>query len=174
MRDVLKRAANGFLSTFGLQIVRVQNELDLKPWDKEFLEWISEAEASGQDPNDVGDLKWDGNSLLGMKEYLFPYITNDSVVFEFGPGSGRCTRHVITRCKSMILVDYSTVVCDWLNKYLRGKGNFSVHKINSPILHDIGDGVADVGFATGVFEHIDMDDAYEFFREFYRVLRSGG
>jgi SAM-dependent methyltransferase len=175
MKSILKNTANTVLNNFGIQIVRAREESkDFKPWDKEFLQWISEAEASGRDPNDVGDVKWDGNPLIGIEKYLNPYIGTQAVVLEFGPGSGRYTRHIISRCRKMLLVDYSAVVCEWLTKYLKGKGEFSVHKIDRPVLHDIGESVADMGFANGVFEHIDVDETYEFLKEFYRVLRPGG
>jgi ubiquinone/menaquinone biosynthesis C-methylase UbiE len=173
MKSVIKRATNEFLSNFGLQIVRTQKKPDLKPFDEQFLQWISEAEALGKDPNDVADMNW-GNPLVGAEKYLFPHISKDSIVLELGPGTGRLTRHIIGRCKRMILVDYSDVVCDWLNKYLPGKGDFCVHKIGGPELREIGDSQVHMSFADGVLEHIDMDDAYEFLKEFHRVLRPGG
>jgi SAM-dependent methyltransferase len=174
MRSLLKRGLNRVLRPFDLQIVKAQQTSNLKPWDESFLKWISEARASGQDPNDVGDIKWDGNPLIGAEKYLFPYMSKDSVVLELGPGTGRMTRHVIGRCKRMILVDYSAMVCEWLQEYLRGRGDFSIHKIDAPDMRDIGDSVVDLGFAFGVLEHVDLDDTYEFLREFHRVLRPGG
>lgn len=174
MGSILNRAVNGLLNRFGLQLVRAQEASSLKPWDRAFQTWISEAESSGRDPNDVGDVTWGGNPLVGAEQRLFPYMSKDSVVLELGPGTGRMTRHVIGRCKRMILVDYSSVVCDWLKTYLRGKGDYSVHRIDGPVLPDVQDSVVDLAFAFGVLEHIDLDDIYEFLKEFHRVLQPGG
>jgi len=171
---LMKKTVNGLLGGMGWQIVRKQNETQLKPWDRAFLQWIKEAQALGKDPNDIGDIKWDGNALDSAQTFLYPYLSKDSVVIEIGPGTGRVTRHVIGQCKKMILFDYSEVVCDWLKKYLRGKGDFEVYRIDSPNLSPVSDSSADLAFAYGVFEHVNMDDIYEFLREFQRILRPGG
>ena len=89
---------------------------------------------AGVDPNDVGDQDWGGPALDACTARLFPHLTRESVVLELGPGSGRYTRHVLPRCREMVLVDYSKLVCEWLSEYLKGKGRFRVHHIDRPAL----------------------------------------
>jgi ubiquinone/menaquinone biosynthesis C-methylase UbiE len=164
---------NSILRPWGAKIVPLESSR--KPWDESFLKWITEAKASGRDPNDVGDVAWDDDPLkYALETHYFPHIHSDSVVLELGPGTGRATRHVISRCREMILVDYSHVVCDWLSQYLKDKGKFRVLQIERPELPGIEDGSVDMVFANGVFEHIDMDDLFYFLDEFYRVLKPGG
>jgi len=147
---------------------------DLKPWDRDFLRWIAEAEATGKDPNDIGDAAWSGSRLEVSERHYFPHITPRSVVLELGPGTGRVTRYVIGRCQEMVLVDYSPVVCEWLPKYLAGKGRFRVHRIAGPAFPDVEGASVDVAIANGVFHHIDTYATFFFLEEFYRVLRPGG
>jgi SAM-dependent methyltransferase len=173
VRRLRRRALNGtnaLLHRFGVQLVPDRAE---KPWDEEFAGWIAEAKASGLDPNDVGDREWRGNALENARRHLFPRIGAHSVVLELGPGSGRYTRHVLPRCREMILVDSSALVCDWLDEYLRGKGRFQIHQINRPLFAQVADRSVDFGFANGVFEHIDPDEIDFFLQEFYRVLKPG-
>jgi SAM-dependent methyltransferase len=95
-------------------------------------------------------------------------------VLELGPGSGRYTRHLLPRCREMILVDYSRFVCEWIARYLAGKGRFRVHLIDKPLLAPVAAERVDVVVAHGVFEHIDPDETFCFLEEFRRVLRPGG
>ncbi len=176
MSGGLARAINGMLNPLGLRLARTETPKGNtgKPWDQAFLRWIDEAKASGRDPNDVGDKAWDGNPLHAMERFLFPHIDANSVVLEVGPGTGRATRHVIGRCRQVIVADYSKVVCTWLREYLAGKGSFRVLEIDRPRLDEVESESVDVAFAYGVFEHIDLDDTYCFMEEFGRVLRPGG
>lgn len=174
VRRLTRLAMNGMntlLRRVGVQLVRAQSK---KPWDEEFARWIAEAKAAGLDPNDMGDRDWRGNALEAASRHLFPRITPQSVVLELGPGSGRYTRHVLPRCREMVLVDYSELVCGWLREYLRGKGRFLVHHIDRPVLAEVPAGSVDFAFANGVFEHIDPDETDLFLQEFHRVLRPGG
>src|ERR1044071_4108815 len=93
--------ANDLLGRFGVQIVRRPRR---RPWDDVFDEWIRSARDEGVDPNDVGDQAW-GDPRDYVERVYLPHIDPDSVVLELGPGTGRITRHLIDRCRAMILVD---------------------------------------------------------------------
>ena len=174
---ILKRladAANVLVRPLGVRLVPTLDP-DKRPWDRHFAQWLVEARRSGKDPNDIGDVSWADDPLrVAIQEHYLPHVRSDSVVLELGPGSGRLTRHVIGRCREMILVDYSRLVCDWLREYLRGKGVFRVHQIDRPFVPMVPDGSVDVVLANGVFEHLDMDEMLCFLEEFHRVLRPGG
>jgi len=146
-----------------------------KPWDLTFLDWIKRAELEGKDPNDVGDSAWsDDPAFKALEEHYLKHITEQSVVLELGPGTGRVTRHVIGRCRRMILIDYSEVVCRFLSRYLRDKGQFVIHKIEKPAIPQVQSESVDVIIANGVFEHLDPEESLWFLEEFSRVLNPGG
>jgi SAM-dependent methyltransferase len=172
----LANAANAVLRPFSIQLVRRRDESKgQKPWDRKFAAWIAQAREQGIDPNDLGDVAWAddrlGESLSG---HYLPAISAQSVVLELGPGTGRLSRHLIDRCRELVLADYSQLVCDWLQHYLRSKGRFRIVHLSSPVLAEIPSQTVDVVVAHGVFEHIDLDDMASFLDEFARVLRPGG
>lgn len=171
MRRLIGGVVNAALGPLGLKVVRLAAE---RPWDAQFERWIADARAAGQDPNDVADAQWGGSPLEAAETHYLPHITAQSVVLELGPGTGRLTRHLIGRCGEMKLVDYSPVACEWLETYLKGKGRYAVHRIDTPSLADIGSGSVDVVVASGVFHFMDLYETHRFLEEFHRVLRSGG
>jgi SAM-dependent methyltransferase len=177
LRARAANACNALLAPFGAQLVsRADGASALKPWDQQFLDWIADAKAKGQDPNDVGDVAWGGGALdqsLLARRYL-NFVTPDSIVLELGPGTGRITRHVISRCREMILADYSQVACDWLAGYLPGKGSYRICKLEEPRFPAVADATVDLVIAHGVFEHVDLDDLICFLEEFHRVLKPEG
>lgn len=144
-------------------------------WDGQFAEWLEESKASGLDPNEIGDSKW-GSDLLteGLERHYLPFLTRDSVVLELGPGSGRLSRHVIGRCRHLIVVDSSKYVCDWITEYLKGKGSYEVHRIDSCDFPGVADASIDCVLAHGVFEHLDGDEVYWFLKDCFRVLKPSG
>ncbi len=146
-----------------------------RPWDDHFRRWIAEAEARGTDPNDVGDEDWADDPLReALERHYLPCISRDAVVLELGPGTGRLTRHVIARCRRLVLVDYSAVACEWLAKYLRGRGDYEIVQIDQPAIPSVRVGSIDAILANGVFEHLDPEEMLWFLLEFRRVLRPGG
>lgn len=144
-----------------------------REWDQTFSRWIAAGEAEGLDPNDVGDRKWDDPREHIERVYM-PHIRQDSVVLELGPGTGRISRHIVGRCGEMILADYSSLACGWLDRYLAGKGRFRTVCLDRPVLEGVEEGSVDFAFAFGVFEHIDLDDTRWYLEEFHRVLKPGG
>lgn len=144
-------------------------------WDRHFRQWIEKAETEGVDVNDIGDQAWRDDHLdEALREFYLPYVSPDSVVMELGPGTGRVTRHLVGRCAKLELVDNSRFVIEWLSKYLSGKGQFSVHRIDLPLVPGVGSESVDTVIAHGVFEHLDFDETAFFLDEFFRVLKPGG
>ncbi len=144
-------------------------------WDKHFRQWITDAEAKGLDPNDVGDQAWANDYLAEtLNERYLDLVTPGSVVLELGPGSGRLTRHLIKKAKRVELIDSSSFVIEWMDRYLAGKGDFRATYIPNPASPHLKDGSIDLVVAHGVFEHLDFDETYYFLEEFARVLKQGG
>lgn len=172
-RARLGAVANKLLSPFDVQLISRRGD-SAKPWDEAFADWIARAEREGVDPNDIGDAEWQDDRLdAALHRYYLPKVNQDSVVVELGPGTGRLSRHLITRCSELILVDFSKLVCEWLNRYLVGKGRFRVVLISTPVMPQIASGSVDAIFANGVFEHLQFEDAAAFLDEFRRISRPG-
>jgi SAM-dependent methyltransferase len=169
----LPRLVNVCLRLVGARIVR--HRPGVMPWDGAFRDWIAKAKKLGVDPNDLGDREWNDDPLReALLNFYLPYIRPDSTVLELGPGTGRLTRHLIGRCREMILVDYSRLVLDWLQGYLRGKGRFHTCRVQSPFMPDVASDSVDVIVANGVFEHMDPDDMAWYLEDFRRVLKPAG
>ena len=144
-------------------------------WDEFFRDWIAEAKRNGGDPNEIGDSAWDSDLLQeGLKEYYLPLAGPAARIVEFGPGSGRLSRHLVGKCKELIVADVSPTVCKWLAEYLKGRGAFSVVQIEGPSLPAVPAGTVDAVVAHGFFEHLDQEDVYLFLVEASRVLRPAG
>jgi hypothetical protein len=165
--DRLVGWANRALARLGLRLVWTHN----RSWDKSFKQWI----ARPGDPNDEGDQAWAPDLLdTGLANHYLPATTPDSVIVELGPGTGRLSRHLIGRCRLLIVADYSPLVRDWIEDYLAGKGAYEVHATVGSSVPSVPDGVADSVFAHGVFEHLDFDEWFWFLTDFHRMLRPGG
>jgi ubiquinone/menaquinone biosynthesis C-methylase UbiE len=168
--DIINRAVR----RTGFELVPTDGPAEMV-WDRDFRRWIRQAESAGVDPNDIADERW-GEDLLaeGLSDHYLPLVHPDAVILELGPGTGRLTRHVVGSCKEVIVVDRSSFVCDWMRRYLRGRGAHRVYRIDGPALPMIADGEVDAVMAHGVAEHLDLDEIYWFLAEFHRVLRPGG
>jgi SAM-dependent methyltransferase len=174
-RAQLAAAANTVLRLANLQLIRRPPDDCTRPWDVKFKAWIAEAERRGIDPNDVGDRAWEDDGLdVSLRRHYLPVVSSDATVLELGPGTGRLSRHLIGRCRELILVDYSRLVCDWLAAYLKGKGAFRVVHVTGPVFPAIASDTVDTILAHGVFEHLDLDDVAALLDEFHRVQRPGG
>jgi SAM-dependent methyltransferase len=162
---------NKLLAPTDVQLIRKREA----SWDDAFREWIRESKARGLDPNDLGDERW-GSDLLedGLRTYYLPFVGQDSVVFELGPGTGRLTRHLIGRVGRVVLADYSPLVRRWLAGYLEGKGSFEIHAAIGASAPSVPSATADCAFAHGVFEHLDFDEMFWFLADMDRILKPGG
>ncbi len=144
-------------------------------WDQHFREWIREAEARGEDPNDVGDEAWANDYLArSLDDRYLRYVPQGGTILELGPGSGRLTRHLIGRAGRIELIDNSEFVIEWMKRYLAGKVDFRAKLIAKPLAPHIESDSIDTVLAHGVFEHLDFDETYYFLHEFRRVLKPGG
>jgi hypothetical protein len=131
-----------------------------RPWDAVFARWIAEGRARAR----IRTTSAIGNGPIrrGIStSYYLPRLTERSVVLELGPGTGRVSRHLIGRCRELILVDYSQLVCNWLAEYLEGKGRFriGVASVSSYQVQRTTVPAASVVylFSDGVFEIVTRD-----------------
>jgi SAM-dependent methyltransferase len=154
--------------------VAKQTEESEGKWDVHFRQWIEQAEARGQDPNDVGDEAWANDYLAQVLERCYlRLVPKGGTVLELGPGSGRLTRHLIGRAGRIELIDNSDFVVKWISKYLEGKVDHRAVLISKPLVPHLKDNSIDAVLAHGVFEHLDFDETYFFLLEFCRVIKPG-
>jgi predicted SAM-dependent methyltransferase len=81
---------------------------------------------------------------------------------------------MIGRCKALICVDYSKMVCNWLRDHFRNERCLTVHHVTTTSLPMIADSSVDVIVAHGVFEHISLPDLTFFLEDCYRTLQPSG
>jgi len=167
--------ASRLLKPIGSSLARIARRAMTpdKAWDPLFDSWIETAKLEGVDPNDIGDRQW-GDPVTVIESRYGPYLAADKVVLELGPGSGRYTRHLLLRCSRLLLVDASPRVVRWLKQYLRDRANCEVFLAKDCSLSFFEDSSVDVAIATGVFEHLSIEEFYLYLRAFFRVLRAGG
>lgn len=173
VRRVAMSLGNAILRPFGAEIIKTDD--GLKPWDHDFIRWIAEAERKGVDPNDVGDADWGMQVLtVALERDYFPNLKATDIVLELGPGTGRLTRHLVGRVASLVLVDYSKYVIEYIDRYLDGKIPHRTVLIDRPAFVGVEANSIDVCLANGVLEHMDPDDVCWTIGEFGRVLKPGG
>jgi cyclopropane fatty-acyl-phospholipid synthase-like methyltransferase len=170
-RAAMARLLNRVLDPLGVSLSRrLEQE---QPWDAVFESWTERARASGEDPNDAGDREW-GDAAAVVELRYAQHLSSDKVVLELGPGSGRYTRHLLKRCAKLIAVDSSPRVVRWLEEYLAREPRFSVFLAQDCSLSFAADASVDVCLATGVFEHLSLEQIHRYLEAFARVLRPGG
>lgn len=170
---MLLRLINGiFLRPFKMQLTLQRSG---KPWDGHFQRWIRQAERDKVDPNDIGDGEWEQDRLDDFFENWYEAeIRPVHNVLELGPGTGRLTRRIVGKVNHLYVADYSQYVCVWMQKYLVGKGAFTVIDLTKNKLDGIPDHTLDAILAHGVFEHLGIYAIYEYLKDFSRLLKLGG
>lgn len=109
---------------------------------------------------------------LVVERLIKPYLHPDTIVLEIGPGNGRWTQFFV-EAKEIFCVD----ILD-LAKVLRERfpdANLKVFTLKDDIKLDfLEDGQIDYIFSFDTFVHLGQDCIKTYFKEFYRVLKSGG
>lgn len=108
------------------------------------------------------------------QEFIFPFINNESVVCEIGPGGGRYTQFLLN-AKILYLVEYNEEFFEILRRQFE---DFKCEKIyiKSPgsSLPGVADHSVDFVFSFDCFVHLDINLIREYLLEIKRVLNSSG
>ena len=143
-------------------------------WDRDYLwpidgdEWTQQADFCG-----VPYGRWKESMA---RTFLIPYLKENSVVVEIGPGHGRWTRFIHERVtKGVIhLVDLSRSCIEFCRGRFDGAGvRFHVND-GKTLPPAIAPGSADFIFSFDTFVHIDETEVKSYAREFFRVLKTHG
>jgi ubiquinone/menaquinone biosynthesis C-methylase UbiE len=111
-----------------------------------------------------------------LDEVLFPYLDEQSVVCEIGPGTGRWSRHILERIPhgQLHLVDASPWMVRFLADYFRAAPNVQAK---------VGDGQSlpferaawmDAIFSANTLVELKLGVIYRYACDFARVLKPGG
>src|SRR5258708_3655409 len=105
-------------------------------WDQYSRWWDSEAGLSGTHRylgDEWGDDRWVASAL---EQFAFPHLSSESTVLEIGPGGGRYTARIATRCSSLLCVDVSSLMLERVQRrlgdrkqscFLKGNGQLGRH-----------------------------------------------
>lgn len=109
-----------------------------------------------------------------VSEYIYPYITTDSVVAEIGVGGARIASRVAPRTGELSCFDISKEMLDRARGALAGHTNVRFILMERPRFPDECTAKFDFVYAFDVFVHFDLHMMWKYFREIGRVLRKGG
>lgn len=101
-------------------------------------------------------------------------ISNEDVVVEIGPGTGRMTEHILKRVSELICVDISVKCIEVLMEKFGSDEKIKFHHIEKVDLSFLNDNTIDKVFSYDVFVHIDKEIFEEYFKEFKRILKNDG
>lgn len=107
------------------------------------------------------------------EEVFAPFLGTCEVMLEIGPGGGRFTQLLVTKCERLIAVDTSTAMLKLLRDRF-GEGKVEYLLGDGLGLTGVADASVDRAFSYGVFVHLPHWDIYNYLRELRRVLKAGG
>lgn len=169
-RRVFASAANRVLRHMGAEVVRWNRYCG---GDKTLMECIERAKRENRDPNEVLEEKWP-ETMPWLKAYIYPHFKDGHTVCEIGAGSGRFSRHIVSQCAKLYLVDNSLFVCNFLKDYFRNHSNVEVIHCTDCRLPQISSESVDLLFSFGTFVLLDVEQFYGYLREAARILHRDG
>jgi len=147
------------------------------PQAEGFPGYLEKADRAGEDVNDwiEGTLRWEPVTPI-LEQLVFPLLSNDSRVLELGPGTGRCSRHILCKIPQgrLVLVDHSQWIVDFLKRYFVNKPRVEVHLSNGRSVSLVGNDPFDLIFSNGTFIELKLGNFVSYAKEFFRLLKPGG
>jgi len=141
-----------------------------------FNEYLASANAVRMDVNDwiEGVLGW-YSSMPVLEKLAFPYLRENFVVCELGPGTGRFSRHFAARIPKgeLHLFDHSSWIQSFLKLYFASHRNVHVHSSDGRTI-GVSDNSVDMVFSNGMFTLIRLGEYYLYAQECKRIIKPGG
>lgn len=101
-------------------------------------------------------------------------IKQSDTVLEVGSGCGFGTRVLSEKASQVWACDISPAYLAFASKECADLKNIKFRQIKSRCLSEFGDNSVDVVVSISVFIHLNLYDMYCYFKEFSRVIRTGG
>lgn len=173
VRDFVAAGAAVALRPFGYEVRdRVLSE---KP--EGFPGYLEAAQGLGMDVNDYEESQLGWYPALELLERTtFPHLSEDSIVCEVGPGTGRFSRHILERIPrgELHLVDHSPWMVRFLAAYFRNQPNVHAVLGDGQSLPFQRDGWLDMVFIAGTVIALKLGTIRLYALECARVLKPGG
>jgi ubiquinone/menaquinone biosynthesis C-methylase UbiE len=109
-----------------------------------------------------------------VTEYIYPYISKESIVAEIGVGGGRIASKVADKTKEFHCFDISSEMLKRAKSVLSKYSNIHYILLNRPKLPDRYEGYFDFVYSFDVFVHLDLHTMWKYFCEIKRTLKNGG
>lgn len=109
-----------------------------------------------------------------VAEYIYPYITPESVVAEIGSGGGRIASRVVERAKELYCLDISSEMLKRTHAALSRYDHVRYALLKGPRLPEELGETLDFIYSFDVFVHLDLHTIWKYFKEIRRCLKSGG
>lgn len=107
-------------------------------------------------------------------ERVCKFVSPESVVLDFGCGSGRVARYVAPRCAELWAVDVSPRMLELIGERLDDATNLRFARCQDVAIPDVPSASIDVVYSFLVLQHLEREDAFLVLRELRRVLRPDG
>ena len=108
-----------------------------------------------------------------VETYLDPYLGPDIDALEVGSGYGRWTEFMVGRCRSLVIVDISSICIESCRQRFGELPNTSF-AVNDGRSLPVPDASLDLVWSFGTFVHIDQPDVDAYLADCQRALRPGG
>jgi len=109
-----------------------------------------------------------------VAQYIYPFVTPESVVGEIGSGGGRIALRVAPKVGQFYCFDISSEMLKKAKAALGGSANATYVLLKETVLPSNLKGQLDFIYAFDVFVHLDLHTLWKYFQEIAGVLKSGG
>ena len=109
-----------------------------------------------------------------LREYLYPYVSNETVAAEIGVGGGRVAALVAPRVRLLHCIDVSPEMIVHAREKLEGRDNVDFLVVDEPRLPQEWSAQIDFVYSFDVLVHLDLKTIWRYLLECTRVLRPGG
>lgn len=155
------------------------------PTVSERWEQYAQQYLAGEQKQALGD-EWSKPDRVGMDvppervvetldELVFaPFLGHCDVLLEIGPGGGRFTEILLTKCDHLIAGDTSPTMLKVLRQRFADQPTLESVLLDGLGLTGVKDDSVDAVFSYDVFIHLQHWDIYNYLSEIRRVLHPGG
>lgn len=109
-----------------------------------------------------------------IEEFIYPFITQKSIIAEIGVGGGRIALETAARVKELFCFDVSSQMLKKAKTALIEHSNIKYTLLNESQLPLHFQDKFDFVYAFDVFVHLDIHNIWKYFKEIKRVLKKGG